>query len=63
MLNSNVFRNMDRTNLIKTSKVEIFNFNFSGEQSKVKLTFDDKNVCKSFLLGCCPHDLLLTTVS
>ena len=35
---------------------------FSGEpQNAIK--FSDSRVCKSFLVGCCPHDILATTVS
>ena len=26
------------------------------------MKFDDRSVCKSFLLGCCPHDILSATV-
>lgn len=33
-----------------------------GENSKYKVKFDDPRVCKSFLLGCCPHDILSSTV-
>ncbi|XP_062589738.1 putative RNA-binding protein Luc7-like 1 isoform X1 [Saccostrea cucullata] len=32
-----------------------------GENSKYKVKFDDARVCKSFLLGCCPHDILSST--
>jgi len=27
------------------------------------MKFDDPRVCKSFLLSCCPHDILSSTVS
>lgn len=27
------------------------------------IKFNDSRVCKSFLVGCCPHDILATTVS
>ncbi|ESO00463.1 hypothetical protein HELRODRAFT_83132, partial [Helobdella robusta] len=33
----------------------------SGTSGKSAVKFDDANVCKSFLLGCCPHDLLSST--
>lgn len=33
----------------------------AGEESKTKISFEDSEVCKSFLLGCCPHDLLSST--
>lgn len=32
-----------------------------GENNKFKVRFDDPRVCKSFLLGCCPHDILSST--
>jgi len=36
---------------------------FAGEKkSKFDVKFDDRSVCKSFLLGCCPHDILSATV-
>jgi hypothetical protein len=35
---------------------------FSGENSS-QVKFSDSRVCKSFLVGCCPHDILATTVS
>jgi len=34
---------------------------FSGENNKFKVKFDDPRVCKSFLLACCPHDILAST--
>lgn len=35
-----------------------------GEEAKrQKLSFTDSRVCKSFLLDCCPHDILASTVS
>jgi len=34
---------------------------FAGEK-KTDLRFDDRSVCKSFLLGCCPHEILSATV-
>jgi len=35
----------------------------AGEKkSKFDVKFDDRSVCKSFLLGCCPHDILSATV-
>jgi hypothetical protein len=33
-----------------------------GEKSKYSVRFDDPRVCKSFLLGCCPCDILSSTV-
>lgn len=35
---------------------------FVGDASRCQMKFDDPRVCKSFLLGCCPHDILSSTV-
>lgn len=35
---------------------------FLGEP-EFAMKFNDNKVCKSFLVGCCPHDILATTVS
>ncbi|XP_074647064.1 putative RNA-binding protein Luc7-like 1 isoform X2 [Tubulanus polymorphus] len=32
-----------------------------GENNKYKVRFDDPRVCRSFLLSCCPHDILAST--
>jgi len=32
-----------------------------GDSASYKVKFDDPRVCKSFLLGCCPHDILAST--
>lgn len=32
-----------------------------GDASRCQMKFDDPRVCKSFLLGCCPHDILAST--
>ncbi|XP_023239525.1 putative RNA-binding protein Luc7-like 2 isoform X1 [Centruroides vittatus] len=32
-----------------------------GENNRFKVHFTDPRVCKSFLLGCCPHDILAAT--
>ncbi|GAB6025882.1 Putative RNA-binding protein Luc7-like 1 [Chamberlinius hualienensis] len=32
-----------------------------GENNRYKVKFSDSRVCKSFLLGCCPHDILAST--
>ncbi|XP_060558896.1 putative RNA-binding protein Luc7-like 1 isoform X2 [Ruditapes philippinarum] len=32
-----------------------------GDTSRCQMKFDDPRVCKSFLLGCCPHDILSST--
>ena len=34
-----------------------------GEGHQHGVRFDDPSVCKSFLLSCCPHDILSSTVS
>ena len=34
----------------------------NGETSKNAIKFDDHRVCKAFLLGCCPHEILSQTV-
>ncbi|KAL3877570.1 hypothetical protein ACJMK2_035279 [Sinanodonta woodiana] len=32
-----------------------------GDSNRYRVKFDDPRVCKSFLLGCCPHDILAST--
>ncbi|KAG1661476.1 putative RNA-binding protein Luc7-like 1 [Nymphon striatum] len=32
-----------------------------GENNKFKVSFTDPKVCKSFLIGCCPHEILAST--
>lgn len=32
-------------------------------EAQFAMKFSDNKVCKSFLVGCCPHDILATTVS
>jgi len=34
-----------------------------GESSRYNVKFTDSKVCKSFLLSCCPHEILASTVS
>ena len=36
---------------------------FVGPGDSQQVRFDDPRVCKSFLLGCCPHEILASTVS
>lgn len=36
---------------------------FLGEKDRAALKFSDPKVCKSFLLECCPHEILASTVS
>ncbi|CAB3361926.1 Hypothetical predicted protein [Cloeon dipterum] len=33
----------------------------NGENNKFQVKFSDSKVCKSFLLGCCPHEILCST--
>lgn len=33
----------------------------NGETTRYTLKFSDPKVCKSFLLGCCPHEILAST--
>uniref|UniRef100_A0A1B0DI03 Uncharacterized protein n=1 Tax=Phlebotomus papatasi TaxID=29031 RepID=A0A1B0DI03_PHLPP len=33
----------------------------NGEANRYTLKFNDGKVCKSFLLGCCPHEILAST--
>lgn len=35
---------------------------FLGENNKFHVKFNDPRVCKSFLLSCCPHEILSSTV-
>ncbi len=35
----------------------------NGEESSSSYRFDDRSVCRAFLLGCCPYVLLAQTVS
>lgn len=34
----------------------------AGENNRFQVKFNDPKVCKSFLLGCCPHEILSSTV-
>lgn len=43
-------------------QVKIFFLTVLGEP-QYAIKFSDNKVCKSFLVGCCPHDILATTVS
>jgi len=33
----------------------------NGDDSENSIRYDDLNVCRAFLLGCCPHDILSAT--
>ena len=35
----------------------------NGEKSTGSTRYKDKDVCRSFLLKCCPHEVLTSTVS
>lgn len=57
-------RNGNWTMAINQRKQFIVFFNlFTGETSRYQVQFNDPKVCKSFLLYCCPHDILASTVS
>ncbi|KAJ8915979.1 hypothetical protein NQ315_016656 [Exocentrus adspersus] len=34
----------------------------NGENNKFHVKFNDPKVCKSFLLSCCPHEILSSTL-
>lgn len=38
-------------------------FTLLGENNKFQVKYSDPKVCKSFLLACCPHEILSSTVS
>lgn len=38
-------------------------FLLTDEGKRSKFHFSDANICKSFLLECCPNELLASTVS
>ncbi|CAG5131969.1 unnamed protein product, partial [Candidula unifasciata] len=40
---------------------ELMGTSRDGNADKYRVKFDDPRVCKSFLLGCCPHDILANT--
>ncbi|OWF47782.1 putative RNA-binding protein Luc7-like 2 isoform X2 [Mizuhopecten yessoensis] len=40
---------------------ELMGTSRNGDTAKYKVKFDDPRVCKSFLLACCPHDILSST--
>ncbi|XP_033753204.1 putative RNA-binding protein Luc7-like 2 isoform X1 [Pecten maximus] len=40
---------------------ELMGTSRNGDTTKYKVKFDDPRVCKSFLLACCPHDILSST--
>uniref|UniRef100_A0A0B7AIZ4 RNA-binding protein Luc7-like 2 n=2 Tax=Arion vulgaris TaxID=1028688 RepID=A0A0B7AIZ4_9EUPU len=40
---------------------ELMGTSRDGDSAKYRVKFDDPRVCKSFLLGCCPHDILAST--
>lgn len=35
----------------------------TGENNKFQVKYSDPKVCKSFLMACCPHEILSSTVS
>ncbi|GFO23520.1 RNA-binding protein luc7 1 [Plakobranchus ocellatus] len=40
---------------------ELMGTSRDGDNDKYRVKFDDPRVCKSFLLSCCPHDILAST--
>uniref|UniRef100_A0A1I8GN75 RNA-binding protein Luc7-like 2 n=1 Tax=Macrostomum lignano TaxID=282301 RepID=A0A1I8GN75_9PLAT len=50
---------MSATEQMRAMLDELMGTNRDGE--KPKLRFDDPSVCKCFLLGCCPHEILQGT--
>uniref|UniRef100_A0A0B7AIK3 LUC7-like protein n=2 Tax=Arion vulgaris TaxID=1028688 RepID=A0A0B7AIK3_9EUPU len=40
---------------------ELMGTSRDGDSDKYRVKFDDPRVCKSFLLSCCPHDILAST--
>ncbi|XP_023324251.1 putative RNA-binding protein Luc7-like 1 isoform X3 [Eurytemora carolleeae] len=53
------FRSMTATDQMRAMLDAMMGTARNGEASSVR--FNDHNVCKSFLLSCCPHDLLAAT--
>lgn len=45
------------------SNTKFSSYFISGETGRNQIKFSDTRVCKSFLLGCCPHEILASTVS
>lgn len=49
---------------ISSKNMEIFSkFLFLFADEKPKIRFTDSKVCRTFLVGCCPHDILDSTVT
>jgi len=40
---------------------ELMGTSRDGDKNRCQMKFDDPRVCKSFLLSCCPHDILSST--
>jgi len=55
---------MSATDQMRAMLDQLMGTSRDGEEAKKhKLNFTDGRVCKSFLLDCCPHDILASTVS
>lgn len=53
---------MSASDQMRAMLAQLMGTNCEGEKkSKFDVKFDDRSVCKSFLLGCCPHDILSAT--
>lgn len=52
---------MSALDQMRASLDQLMGTSRDGEDSKYKVRFDDPRVCKSFLLGCCPHEILSST--
>lgn len=53
---------MSASDQMRAMLAQLMGTNCEGEKkSKYDVKFDDRSVCKSFLLGCCPHDILSAT--
>lgn len=56
--------NMSATDQMRAMLDQLMGTARDGEEGKrQKHHFTDSRVCKSFLLDCCPHDILASTVS
>jgi len=53
--------NMSALDQMRAQLDQLMGTSRDGEESKYKVRFDDPRVCKSFLLACCPHEILSST--
>ena len=52
---------MSATDQIRAQLAELMGSSYLGTTEQAGLKFDDPNVCKPFLLACCPHEILQST--